>query len=285
MKMLLLLILQLLVGSAVAYQARQEPPPPQPGRIGGVQRQDVLAIEGASPSETDAWDKISRAEDVKKKGELALEYLKKYPQGVFVPYVHGILAMLYEEKNDTDRFIEHAELSLKSLPDEVNLLASLSVKYAEKQMPNEAIQYGEAALSILPTAQRPEAVSVERWEEIRVLLTSDAHYGVGTGYLFRAFNSPGNAQLMTTATDHLVKSVEKKPSGQAAQFRLGFAYDLQNQPEKAIPCYASAAALKGPNAGAARQYLENAYQKVHGNTKGVDKLISQEKKRLEAGSR
>ena len=85
--------------------------------------------------------------------------------------------MYYQAKKDEDRFIEHAELSLRSLPDEVNLLAALCVTYAEKQKPDLAIKYGKVALAILPTAGAPEGMSTSRWEEIRTKLTADCNYG------------------------------------------------------------------------------------------------------------
>jgi len=259
--------------------------PTAPGDgMGGQHRAKVLAIEGASPGEADAWEKINRMTDIDNKGKEALEYLEKYPEGAYLPYVHGILAMYYQSKEDEARFIEHAELALQSLPDEVNLLAALSVTYAEKQKPDPAIKYGKTALAILPTAGAPQGMSTTKWEEIRTKLIADCNYGAGTGYLFKAFNLGGADYLMTPAMNHLQEATRLDPVNQASQFYLGFGYELKEDFESAIPCYAKAAALKGKNTALAKQQLENAYKKVHGNTKGVDKLISEQKKLFEAAA-
>ncbi|MGW8178977.1 MAG: tetratricopeptide repeat protein [bacterium] len=252
--------------------------------MGGQQRAKVLAIEGASATEMDAWTKINRMSDIESKGEEALKYLKNYPEGVYLPYIHGILAMYYQDKKDEDRFVEHAELAVQSLPDEVNLLTALCVTYAEKQQPDPAIKYGKTALAILPTAASPQGMSTARWEEIRAKLIADANFGTGTGYLFKAYNLGGADYLMTPAMQHLQEATRIDPVNQAAQFYLGFGYQLKEDFESAIPCYAKAAALKGSNTALAKQQLENAYKKVHGDTKGVDKLISEQKKIFEAAA-
>lgn len=277
---ILLLIVVVLCGVIVAQDQQRIPTE----RMGGQARERELAIEGASASEMDAWEKINRMSDIDKKGKEALAYLEKYPEGAYLPYVHGILAMYYQEKKDDDRFIEHAELSVKSLPDEVNLLAALSVTYAEKQQPDPAIKHGRVALAILPTAAAPQGMSAERWEGIRSKLTADSHYGAGTGYLFKAYNQGGADYLMTPAMQHLQEATRLDPTNEAAQFYLGFGYQLKEDLEKAIPCYAKAAALEGSNRALAKQQLEQAYQKVHGNTKGVDKLIDEQKKLFEAAA-
>ena len=87
---------------------------------------------------------------------------------------------------------------------------------------------------------------------------------------------------MTPAMQHLQEATRLDPVNQAAQFYLGFGYQLQNDLESAIPCYAKAAALEGSNTALAKQQLEQAYKKVHGDTKGVEKLISEQKKLFEA---
>ena len=271
------LTIQLLAGSVWAQVQPAE-------SMGSRGRATELAIEGASATEVDAWEKINRISDIKKKGEEALDYLKTYPQGAYLPYIHGILAMYYQDRKDDDRFLEHAELSVQSLPDEVNLLSALCVTYAEKQQPDPAIKHGRTALAILPTADGPPGMASQKWEEIRSTLTADCHYCTGTGYLFKAYNSMGAAHLMNPAMDHLQQATAMNPTNQAAQFYLGFGYELQQDLESAIPCYAKAAALEGSNTALAKQQLEKAYEQVHGNKKGVNDLISEQKKLFEASS-
>jgi tetratricopeptide (TPR) repeat protein len=249
-----------------------------------VHRAEVLATAGASQAETDAWERINALSDMEKKGEAALKYLENYPGSAYVPFIHGILAMYYQNEEDTDRFIEHAELALQGIPDEVNILAALSIIYAENQKADPAIKHGKTALAILPTAAAPQGMSTVRWEEIRMKLMADSHYGTGTGYLFKAFNLGGPDYLMNPAMQHLQEATRLDPVNQAAQFYLGFGYELKKDLESAIPCYAKAAALKGDNTAVAKQQLEKAYEQVHGNKKGVNKLIDEQKKLFEAAA-
>jgi tetratricopeptide (TPR) repeat protein len=85
---------------------------------------------------------------------------------------------------------------------------------------------------------------------------------------------------MATAMDHLVKATELLPRDERFRFRLGFAWQLNGEMEKAVLEYARAVALEGPNLALSRQYLDQAYEAVHGNRRNVDRLVAEQKRYL-----
>lgn len=257
------------------YAVSQEDPDPS------AREGPVLGTPG-SREELEAWREISEADDIETKGERARLYLEKFPNGGYAPYVREILAFYYQQRNDPDNFFKYAEQALEELPGEAALLVALSVEYAERQKPDPAIEHGEHALEVLSSespAQPPDQ-DAGLGQERRTTLSANAHYGVGTAYLLKAFNSRGNTALMDRATDHLEKAVRLSPLEERSHFRLGFAYQLQNDLEKAVTSYAKALALEGPNAAMARSYLEKAYTALHGSARGMDKLVSEQKEYL-----
>lgn len=233
-----------------------------------------------SPAEVQAWNRVNMEFDLKRKGRLAEDYLKQHPEGAFVPYAHEVIAVNALQSSKMDAFFEHAELAVAGLPNEVSLMSALSAAYAEKQEPGPALRHGEAALAILPTMERPAEYSEESWPQRRARFLGDSHYGVGTAYLFNAYQQGSGSPLMAKAMDHLRKAAELVPQDDRVRFRLGFGYQLNGDWENAALEYARVIALGGVNSLAARQYLEQSYQKVHGNTRGLDKFISEQKEYL-----
>jgi tetratricopeptide (TPR) repeat protein len=110
-------------------------------------------------------------------------------------------------------------------------------------------------------------------------LTADAHYGVGTAYLFKAFNTK-SGKLVKTAISHLEQAVKGNPLDERSHFRLGFAYQIMKNTEEAVLEFAKAAAIGGANSQMALQYLEKTYTTLHGNTDGMQQLIQEQKSLL-----
>ena len=254
--------------SALGVQQSEEP------------RERVLGRPG-SKEEMEAWSKVNQASAIEEKGKLAQEYLEQFPEGGYAPYAHEILAFYYQSKDDMDQFFNHADQALEELPDEAVLLVNVSVAAAENQKPDMAIERGERALVVIPETEPPAQVAAAQWDEEKATLMSEAHYGVGTGYLLKAFNDRSNEQLMQSATTNLEKAVQLNPGDERAHFRLGFAYQIQQNLDHAVLSYARAAAIGGPNSAMARSYLEKAYNTVYGNTQGIDNLIEEQKEQLE----
>ena len=245
--------------------------------------QEETTGQAASAGEQAAWQKVDEIKAIKKKSLAAQDYLKQFPGGAYVAYAHEIIAVFYRQENDLARFFEHAEEALEGLPFQAALRVELCVGYAENEKPDLAIIHGERALSTLTTVGLSAQESEPEWNKRREALTGEAHYGVGTAYLFKAFQTRNKGQL-GLAAEHLRKAVEINPRDERSHFRLAFASQMQKKPEEAIREFARAVALEGANAPMAMQYLERVYQAVHGHQDGLKELIAEQKRYLETKS-
>lgn len=254
------------------------------GLEGGVfQPQEVFTPgQPRSPQDLEAWRRLEQEHLLERKAQLAERYLEEFPEGGFVPYAHQVLAIHAQQEERWEDFFRHAEVALKDLPQDIALLATLSSAYAEQQQPDLAIRRGQKALELLAAEEKSspsEGDAGEQWRRGR--LKSEAHYGVGTGYLFQAYSQGSNRRLLAAAVEHLEQSVAADPSHQYAHFRLGFAYQMQNRLEPAVLEYARASALEGSATALSRQYLEKLYREVHGSDQGMEGLVAEQKRHLE----
>ncbi len=263
----------------VGFLSGQQAPTP-PGAVFKEMDMNQRQVLGQASTEKEhqAWQIVVNSLDPKAKARAAQEYLDAYPTGGFAPYAHEILAVDARQKNDLKAFFAHGEMATAQLTDSVALMASLSAAYADEMKPDQALEKGNRVLEILPTMERPPEYMEETWPQRRKLIMGDAHYGVGTALLFKAFNSDNDPKLMAEALDHLTKATELDPRDERSRFRLGFGYQLKGDLENAEIEYARAVSLNGANSFTARQYLEQAYNAVHGNTNGIDKFIDQQKR-------
>ncbi|UCF35686.1 MAG: hypothetical protein JSU96_12700, partial [Acidobacteriota bacterium] len=195
--------------------------------------------------EQQGWMKVVTQNDPTKRTRAAEEYLEEFSEGIHAPMAHALL----------------------------------SIAYAEAQNPGPATRHGEAALAMLPTMMPPLEYDPASWPMLRDGLLVDAYYGAGTAYLFRAFG--GESQHVSKAMAYLTRATEMSPRDERSHLRLGFAHEvLMKNLEEALLEYARAAAANGPNSLKARQHLEQVYQRLYGSNKGMEKLISDQKKIL-----
>jgi tetratricopeptide (TPR) repeat protein len=235
----------------------------------------------SSPEDQEAWREIAGIQDLNQKAELAARYLEGFPAGGYVAYAHAILAAYYEERNRVAEFLDHAEAALRDLPDEAVLLVSLSVAYAEKQQPDPAIVRGERALEILPEMDPPVQFEPEAWEKERRIFSGEAHYAIGTAYLFKAFEGGEDSEFLEQALEHLQLAVDLNPGDPRAHFRLGFGYEMKEEYEKAVVAYARSVAAGDLDSKPAEERLRQTYEKVHGNTVGIEELVYEQREELE----
>jgi hypothetical protein len=259
---------------------QQQQTPTTPGAVFrdmDMSQRETLG-QATTEKEHQVWQNVVGALDTKVKAKAAQDYLDAYPEGGFAAYAHEILAVYARQNNDLKGFFEHGEKAIAQLPDSVALLASLSAAYADDMKPEPALERGRRALELLPTMERPPEYMAETWPQRRKMMMGDAHYGVGTALLFKAFNSNKDPKLMAEALDNLVQATQLDLRDERSLFRLGFGYQLKGDLKDATLQYARACALNGPNSFTARQYLEQTYTAVNGSTKGLDKFIDEQKK-------
>ena len=228
--------------------------------------------EGPSQStqkELDAWSAIEKASTSEEQANLAEEFLEKFPESELLPQVHDILARAYLDQGVVERFVQHAERSLKNAPDNPYLLVTLAVEYAERAELEKAVEGAELGLRLidrLTTRKRMSAADLRSTQH----LVADAHYALGLVYLRKYVQmiNTGTTQvkILNQAQNHLQKAVSLDPEHDRSHYRLGFVFVLRNKQESAVRSYARAVALNGITAERARMRLESAVDLLRRNS-------------------
>ncbi|RPI23258.1 MAG: tetratricopeptide repeat protein [Acidobacteria bacterium] len=248
------------------------PPPVKPPRVVG---------QPQSEQEREAWMAIERAASLEEKGQLAEKYLTQFPESGLTPFAHQILAFRYQQANDYDNFVLHAEKSLEEVPDNPVLLALLGAAYAQRDQADKATARAQQALQLLERMVKPANMSEADWVMNKEQLEADSRYALGVASLARQAQNPAATvtedQNLKAAIAELEKAIELDPAHDRGYFQLGFAFAKQNNAEKSIQAYARAAAIGGPVQALAREQLGKVYEFVFKNTEGVEQVIEREK--------
>ena len=113
------------------------------------------------------------------------------------PLVHSELAGIYRQRADVDNFLKHGEEALKEIPNDPNLLATMSFYYAEGRQPFKAAESATKALAILGVIEKPLQLTPSEWATQKFLLSGESHYALGRVQLGQAqrSNSTGPENL------------------------------------------------------------------------------------------
>ena len=234
-----------------------------------------------SEKESKAWSKIEKASELDKKAELAGKFLKTFPDSTRIPYVHDLLARFSIQKGDMDRFVAHAENSLKGVPENASLLIVLAVEYAERAKIDKAVDRAESGLKILRPMFAPPGASPRSWAEEKDQLLAEAHYALGFAGLHRYMQAKrgggkGHQAELHQAQEHLQQAVRLDPEHNRAYYRLGSVCGLQNKLEETVDSYARSSALDGATSAASRQKLQMLHDRGF-LKEDVDQLIAKQR--------
>lgn len=254
-------------------QARTEPEAaPTPLRVVG---------QAQTQEESDAWMAVQGAANLEEKARLAQDFLARYSESGLSGFAHQMLAAFFQQANDYENFVHHAEKTLEDLPNDLLILSALAVAYAHRGQPEKAIARGLRALQGLEAARKPGHRKASEWFMQKDQLLADANYALGSSHLQlyeRDKTGENSRQNLTLAkaTRYLQKAVELDPSYDLAYFRLAFAHVKQDNASKGITNYARAVSLNGVTASMAHDQLRKVYEFVYKNTEGLEELIARE---------
>ena len=248
------------------------PPPVKPPRVVG---------QPQTEQEREAWMAIERAASFEEKGQLAENFLTQFPESGLTPFAHQVLAFRYQQVNDYEKFMLHAEKSLEEVPENPVLLTLLAAAYAQRNQADKATARAQQALQLLQRMEKPGNMSEAEWVMNREQLEADSHYALGVASLARHSQTPAanisEDQNLKTAIEELQKAIELDPAHERGYFQLGFAFARQNNGEKSIQAYARAAAIGGAVQPLAREQLGKVYEFVFKSKEGVEQVIEREK--------
>lgn len=278
---LALLVAAISVSAAAQAQQQQQtqqapPTPPKPPRVVGQAR---------SQEEFEAYGTIERAVTPQERAQLAEKFVEKFPDSGLTPLAHQAAAISFQEINNYEKFVEHAEKTLVELPNNVGILSRLAVAYADRGLTEQARARADNALGVVNSMTKPPQLTQAQWDAALDQVRADASYAIGTAFLdqfmktaqLKAGTDVSSDLNLKQAVENLEKAALLDPAYDRAYYRLGVAYAKRNDADNAIKNLARAVGVEGPVSSIAREELKRIYAVVHKKTEGLDQAIAQER--------
>ncbi|HEY3129342.1 MAG TPA: hypothetical protein VGL91_07785 [Acidobacteriota bacterium] len=229
-------------------------------------------------AEYDGLIKIQQEPSIDTRIQLGEDFLQKYPNSTYGPYVRQQLVYAYNQKKNPDKVIEHGE-GAKSVKD-VNVLTLLAIAYGDKKINDKSLQTAQAALEVLNGPEAPSNLTPEQKNQSLSL----NQYLVGTAYYRQAKENQGSEKnaLLGKAKESLEAAIHSNPKNDFAYYQLGLTLAEMSQGTAACEALAKAVVLEGPAKPIAQQDLEKIY--IYYNrkpkaaaAKDLDKLLAKAK--------
>jgi tetratricopeptide (TPR) repeat protein len=264
-KILLTIVLGCAVAAAAqdAAQSQAQPAaPPQQQKKEIKDPAEYNAYMGAV-QQTDPSAKISGLE----------AFLTQYPNSVMKEDALETLMGVYQQKGDVAKMGDTAQRLLTANPNNVKALAIVTYTKIAQQNLAEADQYGQKGLAALPNAPKPDNVSADEWEKMKVQLAGIFNRACGLSAL-------GNKDYPKAVTC-LHSAVEAAPSDVNVIYPLSQAYLKQTPPDYLNGLWFTARAANLAPTPQGQQQIEkygvSQFKKYHGSDQGWSDLMAQTK--------
>lgn len=211
----------------------------------GADEGDASAQSGpkiTDPKEADAFKAFLNAKSDDKKISTGSQFLEKYPKSVAAGAVADQVVAAAYKKSNWSAFYSAADKALAANPDNVGVLA-LSGWVIARNFKNgqtsptldQAETDDKHALELLPTMQKPQALTDEQFAQLKATAASEAHSGLGLIYAREQKPQDAEAQLVQVtqpdATD---------------LFMLGASYEMMGKHVEAAQQFKKCSAMSGP---------------------------------------
>jgi tetratricopeptide (TPR) repeat protein len=182
------------------------------------------------------------------------------------------LAKAYQSLGDDAKFFEYGEKVATLMPDNHEILITLTEKLSKAKKAPQAAKYARQCLTAIKEATRPAATPEATWREYVNYVNAVCYATIG--------NFQYDRKDYAGAISSLESSLRHSAKNQIAYYFLAQSYWQQSKIDLAMKNFAKAYLIKGPVSAAAKQYLDNLYKTTHGNSLvGQDRVI--EKARME----
>jgi tetratricopeptide (TPR) repeat protein len=180
-------------------------------------------------------------------------FAQLFPDSQFANQALGVAATSYQQAQNVPKMLEVANGVLAKDPNNIGMLLLLSDYYSEKgEQLDKAEAYAKKAITLLGTAQKPEGVTDEQWQQQVSLQKGLALSALGQVNIQKKDN--GQAVQSFQAAAPLLKSDDG--SYGRNQYRLGFALvNLKRDPE-AKEAFTQAASVNSPYKALAQAKLK-----------------------------
>ncbi len=183
----LLAFLFLIIAGASTCSAQYDQPMPQnaPAETGPAK----AAPPKINKAEEDAYKALTaHTNGPAAQIPLAEDFVKKYPDSVYLPSVYGILTSAYFGTGDTDKMFTAGAKALELNPDNVDVLSLLAMALPRRirsttpdaaQQMAKAEEYAHHAIELIPNLPKPADVDDATFDKAKNEKLSMAHSGLG----------------------------------------------------------------------------------------------------------
>jgi tetratricopeptide (TPR) repeat protein len=180
-------------------------------------------------------------------------FAQLFPDSQFANQAMGVAATSYQQAQNVPKMLEVANGVLAKDPNNIGMLLLLSDYYSEKgEQLDKAEAYAKKAITQLGTAQKPEGVTDEQWQQQVSLQKGLALSALGQVNIQKKDNAQAVQNFQAAAP--LLKSDDG--SYGRNQYRLGFALvNLKRDPE-AKEAFTQAASVNSPYKALAQAKLK-----------------------------
>jgi tetratricopeptide (TPR) repeat protein len=199
--------------------------------------------EADTPEEFDAYLRVLAATTPKTVIEAAADFEKQWPGSALRGHVYQLELEAFRALGDAPRAIQAGEKALQSLPDNLAVLADLSLLLAngarDPARLNRAEQCARKLLELVKGFRLPKWIPPRQWLEDQARLCSQAHAALGL-----VANQRGQ---ISVAIREFETAVSLAPAPDATQiYRLGVLYHAAGRDDEARKTFERAAVMNQP---------------------------------------
>lgn len=246
-----------LTGSGSQGQTSQpSQPAPSLRNPQGSQPAPSSAPPAVSPAETQAYNALAQELDPDKQLQLALDFIKKYPQSTLLSDVYFMAGGAAERKNDVPDALKYGEASLKLAPNNLRsliLVAGLlplpqalpAADPQKEQQLTDAETDASRALQMLPNVTRQNDVAPDQFKRGMEAIESQLHSALGMAHLEKAVLAPGGTsapELSLAEQEYKAAVATPQPIAQD-YYRLGEVCTRESKWDDAVSAFTQAAQL------------------------------------------
>jgi len=194
------------------------------------------------------------AKEAGKRAAFLVRFAQAFPESPYANAALGVAATSYQQAQSPAKMLEVANGLLAKDPSNLGMLLLVSDYYSEKgEQLDKAESYAKKAITLLGTAQKPQGVSDDQWQQQTSLQKGLALSALGQVNMEKRDNAQAVQNLRAAAP--LVKA--DTVSYARNQYRLGFALvNLKRMPE-AKDAFTQAASVNSPYKSLAEAKLKS----------------------------
>jgi len=233
-------------------------PPPAGTEAEGWQRQKAATLEGNKENiayiEQAMYMVAYKTTNASKRAAMFTHFAQIFPDSPYANQALGVAATSYQQAQNIPKMLEVANGLLAKDSNNIGMLLLLSDYYSEKgEQLDKAEASAKKAIALLGTAQKPEGVTDEQWQQQVSLQKGLALSSLGQVNLQKKDN-PQAAENFKSAAP-LLKADEG--SFGRNQYRLGFALLNLKKNAEAREAFTQAASVNSAYKGLAQAKLKS----------------------------